>query len=411
MSEIQPPTILCLASHFKGAAFMQAAKQIGSTVLLLARENQTDEPWPRESLDEVYFMPDLRKRPDILYAVSYIARGRAIDQVVAMDDFDVEIAGALRDHLRLPGMGESQARHFRDKLAMRMLTQAAGIPVPEFTPVFNYDRLRQFMERVPPPWLLKPRSEASSMGIVTIQHADEIWPVLDRLGDEQSFHLLERFVPGDVFHVDGLVEDGELLFAEVHRYGRPPMSVYQGGGVFITRTLERDDPAHKSMLALNRKVLKALSGTAPKGSPAILRGATHVEYIRSHADGKFYFLECASRVGGANIAEMVEFATGVNLWAEWAKIEAAYLRGEKYSLPALRADYAGVMNCLARQEWPDLSGYNDPEVAWRMQKKHHAGLILASPDSSRLQSLLDEYSRRFAEDFLAVMPPLDKAMG
>lgn len=409
MSETKPPTILCLASHYKGASFMQAAKKLGCTVLLIARESEAGEPWPRESLDEVFFMPDLRKRPDILYAVSYIARSHAIDQVIALDDFDVETAGALRDHLRLPGMGETQARHFRDKLAMRMLTQAASIPVPEFTPVFNYDRLRAFMERVPPPWLLKPRSEASAMGITTINHPDEIWPALDRLGDEQSFHLLERFVPGDVFHVDGLVQDGELIFAEAHRYGRPPMSVYQGGGVFVTRTLERDSATYKSLVTLNRKVLKALSGE-PKSSPAVLRGATHVEYIRSQADGKFYFLECASRVGGANIAEMVEFATGINLWAEWAKIEAAYLQGQPYQLPTARRDYAGVMNCLSRQDYPDLSAYTDPEVVWRMQKKHHAGLILASPDAGRLQALLDDYSRRFGEDFLAVMPPMDKAL-
>jgi hypothetical protein len=177
------------------------------------------------------------------------------------------------------------------------------------------------------------------------------------------------------------------------------MSVYQGGGVFVTRTLERGTAAAKSLLALNRRVLKALEA---------VRGATHVEFIRAHKDGKFYFLECANRVGGANIAEAVEFATGLNLWAEWAKIEVAHLRGEVYQLSPARSDYAGVMNCLARQEYPDLSGYQDPEVAWRLKKKHHAGLILASPDSQRLQLLLDDYSRRFAEDFLAIMPPRDK---
>jgi biotin carboxylase len=266
--------------------------------------------------------------------------------------------------------------------------------------VFNYDRLRQFMQRVSPPWLLKPRSEASSMGIITIHNQDELWPLLEQLGDQQSFFLLEQFLPGEVFHVDGLVWDGQPIFAEAHRYTLPPMSIYHGGGVFSTRTMERDDPAVKSMLALNRRLLKALGA---------LYGATHAEYIRAHADGKFYFLECAARVGGANIAETVEFASGVNLWAEWAKIEAASLRGEAYSLPEqIRQDYAGLINCLARQDYPDLSGYNDPEVVWRSNKKSHAGLILASPDSDRLQFLLNDYSRRFAEDFLAVMPPLQK---
>jgi biotin carboxylase len=110
-------------------------------------------------------MPTLRERPGILYAISYIARSHAIDQIIALDDYDVETAGALRDHLRLQGLGESHARHFRDKLTMRMLAREAGIPIPEFTGVFNYDQVREFMQRVPPPWLLKPRSEASAMGI------------------------------------------------------------------------------------------------------------------------------------------------------------------------------------------------------------------------------------------------------
>jgi hypothetical protein len=78
-------------------------------------------------------------------------------------------------------------------------------------------------------------------------------------------------------------------------------------------------------------------------------------------------------------------------------------------LPQTHAGYAGVINCLARQEWPDLSAYNDPEVVWKMSKKQHAGLIVASPDAARVETLLNSYSQRFAEDFLAVLPPLDKA--
>ncbi|HLA99707.1 MAG TPA: ATP-grasp domain-containing protein [Anaerolineales bacterium] len=399
MTETQPVTILCLASYFKGTAFIQAAKQLGCTLLLITRENMAGEAWPREFIDEFFLMPRLQTLPDILYAVSYLARSHNIDRIIALDDYDVETAGILRDHLRLPGMSASHARHFRDKLTMRGLAHAARIPVPEFTAAFNYQRLREFMERVPPPWLLKPRSEASAMGINTIQHADQLWPMLDKLGDQQSFFLLERFLPGDVFHVDGLVEDGKPIFAEAHQYARPPMSVYQGGGVFVTRTLERTSPAARSLAALNRRLLKALDAR---------RGAFHAEYIRSHGDGKYYFLECAARVGGANIAEAIEYATGINLWAEWARLEIAHLRGQPYQLPERRLHYSGLINCLARQEYPDLSAYQDSEVVWRSNKKQHAGLILTSPDPDRLQSLLDEYSQRFAQDFLAVLPPQEK---
>lgn len=392
----RPLTLLCLASYFKGNAFMQAAKQLGHHVLLVANEKFKDDDWARDSLDEAFFMPTLSARPDIVYAVTYLARGRQIDTIVALDDFDVETAAHLREHMRLPGMGESQARHFRDKLAMRAVAEAGGVRVPAYTRVVNYDELRAFMARVPAPWLLKPRSEASSMGIQRLYDAEQLWRTLDRLGDQQSFFVLEQYLPGQVFHVDALVDGGAVAFAVASQYGRPPLNVYQDGGVFITRTLDRASDDQRALLDANRRMLAALGMT---------RGATHAEFLKSDADGQFYFIECASRVGGANIAETVEYASGLNLWREWARLEVAALRGEPYQLPTPRADYAGILVCLSAQEWPDTSGYTESEIVWRLKKKNHAGLIVASPDAQRVQTLLEAYAERFAHDFLAVMPP------
>jgi biotin carboxylase len=389
-------TILCLSSYFKGAAFFQACKEAGLQVMLATNEKNKDEPWPREHIDEFFHMPDLGRRPDIIHAVAYLARQRHIDLIVALDDFDVETAAHLREHFRMPGMGDSLARNFRDKLAMRTTARNAGLLVPEFTGVFNHNDLGEFMAGVSPPWLLKPRSEASSMGIRKINHADELWPILESLGDQQSFFLMEQFVAGDVYHVDGLVNNSKVLFSMAHKYGQPPLSVYSGGGVFITRSLDRESDESEALVALNKQVLKAMGLT---------RGATHSEYIKSQADGRLYFLENAARVGGANIAECVDYASGINLWREWARIEIANLRGEKYKLPQTHPGYSGIINCLAHQEWPDLSGYNDSEVVWRMTKRYHAGLIISSPDAGRVESLLNSYAERFARDFLAVMPP------
>ena len=43
------------------------------------------------------------------------------------------------------------------------------------------------------------------------------------LGDRRSYYLLEQFVPGEVFHVDSLVKDGEVIFAAASGYSRPPL--------------------------------------------------------------------------------------------------------------------------------------------------------------------------------------------
>ncbi len=397
----RPVTILCLASYFKGTSFLTAAKALGARVLLLTREKNAGEPWPRESIDELLLMPDLRKRPDILYAVSYLMRERRIDAIVPLDDYDVETAAALREHLRLPGLGETNARYFRDKLAMRTQAAAHDIPVPPFTPVFSYDRLRDYMARVSPPWVLKPRSEAGAMGIRKVYDSEAVWRRLDELGDEQSMFHLEQFIPGDIYHVDSLVYGGEIRFALPHKYGRPPMTVAHDGGVFVSRTLPDGDEA-RAVLGLNERLLRAFG---------LERGATHAEFIRGH-DGQYYFLEVAARVGGADIERLVEAASGLNLWGEWARMEIAHAQGRPdlsaYDVGPTRREYAGILVCLARQEWPDLSAYDAAEVVYRANKRHHAGLVVASADAGRVEQLLDEYARRFADDFLAVLPPLDK---
>jgi len=310
----------------------------------------------------------------------------------------METAATLREHLRIPGMGLTTMRYFRDKLAMRMRALDRGIRVPDFVPVFNHSDIRYYLDHVPGPWVLKPRQEASAIGIKKLNHAEELWPVLEQLGDKQSSFLLEQFVPGEVYHVDSVVSENEVEFANVSKYGKPPMNVAQGGGVFTTFTMPRGSEPDADLRHINRDLIAALG---------LLRGVSHAEFIQSHADGKFYFLECAARVGGAYINEMVEAATGINLWREWARIEVAGGNGN-YHLPATREEYGGVILSLARQENPDTSAYNDPEVFLRIKKHHHAGLILRSANAQRIPSLLENYAQRFAAEFLAVEPPRDK---
>lgn len=393
-------TILCLASYEKGHEFLRECKRQGCTVLLLTSEGLKDTAeWPLESIDELFYMPDENhewNRADVVKAVSYLARTRAIDRVAALDDFDVEMAAALREHLRVPGMGETTVRHFRDKLAMRMKAREGGLAVPEFVHVLNYDAVRRFMESVPAPWVLKPRSMAGAIGIKKIHGAEEFWPAVDALGDMQSFYLLEQFVPGDIFHVDCIVSEREIQFAIASGYGRPPMEVSHGGGVFTTRILERKSEDAVRLLAENRAVMAGLG---------MVRGVSHTEFIKARADGQIYFLETSARVGGAHIVELVEAASGLNLWAEWAKVEVS---GAGYVLPEAREEYAGLLISLARQERPDTSGYNDPEVVWRLVQKHHAGLIVRSASAEKVRELLGEYERRFTEEFYAYEPPRDK---
>jgi len=391
-------TFLCITTYEKGQEFMRECRRQACRVFLLTAEKLRDADWPRESLDDIFYLPADLPLDDIVKAVTHLARSRKIDRIVALDEFDMETASTLREHLRVPGMGLTTMRYFRDKLAMRMRALERGVRVPDFVPVVNHGDIGYYLEHVAGPWVLKPRQEASAIGIRKIHAADELWPILDQLGDKQSGYLLEKFVPGDVFHVDSVVSENELLFANVSKYGKPPMNVAHGGGVFTSFTVPRGGEEDSALRKINCALISALG---------LLRGVSHAEFIRAQADGEFYFLECAARVGGAYINEMVEAATGINLWREWARIEIAGGDGS-YHLPSVRTEYAGVILSLARQEEPDISGFSDPEVYLQIKKHHHAGLVLRSSDPQRIPRLLEGYTERFATEFTAVEPPREK---
>lgn len=397
MPDKRPPTFLCITTYEKGQEFMRQCKRQGCRVILLTAEKLRDADWPRDCLDETFYLPAEIPISDIVKAVTHLARNEKIDRIVALDEFDMETAATLREHLRIPGMGLTTMRYFRDKLAMRMRALDRKIRVPDFVPVVNHEDIQYYLDHVPGPWVLKPRQEASAIGIKKINASQELWPLLDELGDKQSTFLVEKFVPGDVYHVDSVVSENKVVFANVSKYGKPPMNVAHGG-VFTTFTVERGSQEDSALRASNTDLITALG---------LRRGVAHAEFIRAQADGQFYFLECAARVGGAYINEMVETSTGINLWREWACIEIAG-EGGSYELPPARADYAGVILSLARQENPDTSGYDDPEVHLRIKKHHHAGLVLKSSNPHRIPALLENYAVRFAEEFMAIEPPRDK---
>ncbi|WP_263410057.1 ATP-grasp domain-containing protein [Terriglobus tenax] len=393
-------TVLCISSYEKGKAFLREAAALGCDVVLLTAEKLKDASWPREALADLWLMPDRLTPEQVLNTVTYHARHRRIDRVVALDEFDLEAAALIREHMRLPGMGQSTTRFFRDKLAMRQRAQRAGVLVPEFTPVLHYDDLREFMASVPGPWVLKPRSSASAIGIRKIHQPQHLWPVLEELGDEQSHYLLERFVPGEVFHVDGVTWKQQVRMSAVHQYGAPPMKVMHEGGVFTTRSIHRDSLDARMLTEIHEGLVPALG---------MMSGVTHTEFIKAEDDGEFYFLETAARVGGAYISDVIEHSTGTNLWREWARIEVASMRDAKYDLPRQKGLYAGSVLCLAKMPEPDLSGFDAPEVVDRLKHHHHAGLIVASESAERVNVLVKQYAGEFLERFCATAPaPADR---
>jgi len=392
--------IVCIASEYKGVEFLEEAHAGGWRVTLVTKSQHAGDAWPWRAIDEIITVNDDAGVLDYNRAIANLAGTHKIDRIVGLDEFDVLTAAMTREHLVIPGMSRSFALRFRDKLTMRKIAADAGIPCPEFVGAFNQDAINAFLDNVPAPWIVKPRHEVSAFGIRKCETKEEVWSVLRDLDDSNSWRdhpsqfLIERFIEGKVFHVDSVVNGGKVVACGVSQYGTTPFKVSHQGGVFTSSTLGYHTKQRKELEVLNKALLMTFGYD---------KGVAHAEFLQSEADGNYYLLEVACRVGGAYIANVLEHASGFNLWREWARLEIA-TREKPYSPPKLRKDFAGIALALANTDQPDTSHFVDDEIVHRVDKPKHVGFILRSCDRKRIDELLAVYTERITNEFLAIEP-------
>lgn len=391
VGEGDAPWALVFSQVFRGNALFAALKTLGYRTLLVTAKQWLDAPWDKPVIDEIFALPRFDDLSLVRNGVAYLLRSRRFEKVFSVDDPGVELTAHVREFFQLPGMGETTARRFRDKLAMRRAAREAGVPVPDFSSTFHDADVNAFLSNTQGPWLVKPRSEFLSKGIQRVADRDAAWRVLDALGDARAGHLIERYVPGDVFHVDSVISDGKVRFAEAHGYQTPLLDVVQSGGMMVTATVEHGSALEGSLLDANKRVLAALGHK---------HGVAHTELIVGRADNTVYFLESAARVAGAAIPELVEATTGVNLWREYARVE---LMGASYEPPERKSAHGALLAGLAKTEHPSFHAVQGPSTARTLNLlPYQAGLILREDDPAKLREVLAETQPRFVHDVLGV---------
>ncbi len=382
--------IMAATDGLYAQSFLRELKAKGQRVIVLTRADALSYDWPRDLIDGLYAVPDIFDEQTVENAVTYLAREERIDRLVGPGEYDIELAARLREHLRVPGMGETTARYFRDKLAMRERAAGRGIKVPAFISAIHRPAVAKFLRDTPGPWVLKPRMAASSKGIQKLYDVESVWRALDKLGDKAGHYLIERFTAGDVYHVDGVVSGGQILFASAHKYGKPILELHTTGGVYTTWRLTENGDEAQALFALNRRVIAAFG---------MLAGVFHIEYIRGKSDGEYYFLEASARVGAGLIEEMVEAESGVNLWQEWARLEIGEIQ-PPYQIRRERDKYVGVLASAVAAAKPDVTALLDEQVQALPSKPHHLGLLITGPDEAAVRAKLEQLAERVGRELM-----------
>ena len=376
-SSASPPTARATSS-------CASCRRQGCRVLLLTEEKLRDADWPRDAIDEFYYIRRDMPADDIRKGAAHLARTERIDRIVALDDFDVELAAMLREYLLVPGMGETTARAFRDKLAMRRRARSAGHRLPGV--------------RAHP----EPRGDSR----------------VDRRASRRR----------------GSSSRGRRPRRSASRRCDRPTSC--GSALDVARRHPRRLPARavRRRRRLSRRLdrlraARALRGRQPLRHAAVRRRARgrHLRHAdaadaRSARAARWWRLNarvldvvrpaCAACRTPSSSARATAAAFPRDLGARRRRLHRRRRRGGDRHQPVARVgaagdrrrgrrlrsaaaaaiDRGGIVLSLARQEAPDMSGYTDPEIVVRIRKAHHAGLIVASPDADRVRQLLAGYT-------------------
>jgi hypothetical protein len=394
---------LCLASYYKGSDFIKSCHECGNKVYLVTSIGLEHKDWPVEYIEEVFYIQqdyyNKWKFEDLLAGTTHLMKTVRIDAIVGVDDFDIENAAALREHFRIPGMGSSTARYFRDKLAMRTKARDAGISSPAFSRLFNDDEINDFLELIPAPWLIKPRGEASAAGITICKDKETVWKTIRGLENLRGDYLIEQFITGQVYHVDSIIFQSKIQYSQVSKYLQTPIEVVQTGGIFRTVTLTPRDPLLKAAMKINEQLIQSFG---------LKYSVSHAEFIYSEKDKRFYFVEIACRVGGAHISDMVQAASHINLWAEWARIEDHSLKSLNYKLPKIKRLQAGLIISLSKVKKPDYSHFDKIGLDWELQKDYHVGVIYVDPDEKVVLKKIEAATEVIKSKYFTTVPQSDK---
>jgi len=302
--------LLATTTGYQTRAFGEAASKLGVELVFgLDRCRGLDDPWGDHSL-AVRFYDDPRSVDAIVSA----SQDGPISGILALGDQPTVLAALAAEVLRLPFHSAAAARTSRNKLDARNRLLAAGLLVPSFISASIDDDSETLAARVPYPCVVKPLALSGSRGVIRADNPGALSTAFARLRhilgapDIKTMKdpalrqvLIEGFIPGVEFAVDGLMHQG--VFDALAIFDKPdPLD-----GPFFEETIYVTPSAHDT--ATQRHIVAAIAAAA--SAIGLSHGPVHAE-CRVNQHGVFV-LEVAARPIGGLCARALRFVGALRL--------------------------------------------------------------------------------------------------
>lgn len=223
--------------------------------------------------------------------------------VISVSEFDVIRSAKLREILNIPGQHYLSADAYRNKLFMKELLKNSSINVPEFSSVISKEQVDEFIKLNDFPVVIKPIYGTGSQSTFIINEQEDVDEFFKYNNNQISNFEIEKFIDGEMFHIDGLVLNGEIKYSFVSKYFTGCLEFKKNKPV-SSYLLDKDNPLNKELKKQVKETINIL--------PEIKNSSFHVEFFVTPSK-KIYFCEIASRTGGGEIGKSIEYASGILL--------------------------------------------------------------------------------------------------
>lgn len=231
------------------------------------------------------------------------------DLLIALSEKDILRVAKLRELLGIQGQNYFSALLYRDKYIMKQFAKIIGLNVPEFSTFSKPCELMEKVSKIGFPILIKPLSKSGSEGVQVLKNKEEYDDYLEKKSFLEENYDVEQFILGDMYHVDGIVENNKLKFVSVSKYwnslGKSTTLMESTQNTTITFadfTINKSDWEFLLLKGETKKFVEKSNFN---------NGTIHAEFIISEKDKTPYFIEIASRTGGLMISDTIEKKYGI----------------------------------------------------------------------------------------------------
>jgi len=283
--------------------------------------------------------------------------------IISLTEGDVIRVARIREKLGILGENQSieSGLRYRDKFVMKQILLNNGLSVPNFASVESVTDLLKFVEARGYPVVVKPRKGYGSINTAIIKNDDDLFQYIQKyfhghgLDNALDFEV-ESFINGQMFHIDGIVINGEVKIVWPSKYVNTVVD-FEKNPFIAGFTLSNDNPVTHRLQSYIVDVIKALGG--PKCFPF------HAEAWHT-VDDDIVLCEIASRGGGGGIKLEIKEAFGLDMDRTWSQFQCE--------------DYITNRDLLNEDTWETIK----PEqlTGW-IYIYPHKGKLLQIPDDCK----------------------------